>query len=505
MLPVQSLQPWDEALYAVRVKYIVETNQWLDQTTGSVDGLYSSSQPPLQMWLAAATAKIFGLNLFSIRLWPLLFFLGTLILLFYFFNDRKTGLIASLFLGTVPFFQAYARLGQLDMGAIFFLTASLFFLEKFRNNGKTISLLWAGAMAGLAFMAKMWLGILSLLPFSFWMAQLVFSKQKSTGTALKEWLVFFFPAVLIPLPWHLFMYLRYGSSFLDYFFFFHVVKRVGEGVEHNTVALGPVFFINQLLVMLSAGWAFLIYKLVKEKNIPPGQHLLWWFWLSAFIIFSISATKLRTYSLPVLPALSMLMAIAFTSGMKQKKIPAWIIFISLALLAWSSSQGFRDAVSQLAFTKTIFLLPVIAVIIISAISLLVRVNDKTFIYLVIAFLMLRFTWVKPVEYTQHQLDQISAYYYDRDFDRLVYVDTKRTADDPLITYYFNGINLHSRDDFVMVRPEQKPPFELSYKNRNSLILINLKHRNPDYAPLEKEIASKAIPMFGSKSYAAYIW
>ena len=67
------LHPWDDGLYAVSVKYIVDTHHLLDQTAGPVAVLYSSSHPPLQLCLSAATSKPTGLNLSSLRLWPLLF------------------------------------------------------------------------------------------------------------------------------------------------------------------------------------------------------------------------------------------------------------------------------------------------------------------------------------------------------------------------------------------------------------------------------------------------
>ena len=47
LLDRNPMQPWDEAIYATRIDYAIDENKWLDQTEGSVEGMYSSSHPPL--------------------------------------------------------------------------------------------------------------------------------------------------------------------------------------------------------------------------------------------------------------------------------------------------------------------------------------------------------------------------------------------------------------------------------------------------------------------------
>ena len=54
------VQPWDEALYCVRANACLQFGAWLDQTQYAVGGLYSSTHPPLLIWLMAGFVKLFG-------------------------------------------------------------------------------------------------------------------------------------------------------------------------------------------------------------------------------------------------------------------------------------------------------------------------------------------------------------------------------------------------------------------------------------------------------------
>jgi 4-amino-4-deoxy-L-arabinose transferase-like glycosyltransferase len=72
-LGFKEIQMWDEALYAVRAKAIYYFNCWLDQTDYAEGGLYSSSHPPLYIWLTALLYKLFTINEFTSRFFSALF------------------------------------------------------------------------------------------------------------------------------------------------------------------------------------------------------------------------------------------------------------------------------------------------------------------------------------------------------------------------------------------------------------------------------------------------
>src|SRR6476469_8466403 len=58
---------WDESLYATSAAEMVQSGNWLVTTFhGDVD--YYNTKPPLNVWLIAASFKLFGINLWSLRL-----------------------------------------------------------------------------------------------------------------------------------------------------------------------------------------------------------------------------------------------------------------------------------------------------------------------------------------------------------------------------------------------------------------------------------------------------
>ena len=58
---------WDESLYAISATEMATSGQWIGVTyLGQLD--YYNSKPPLNVWLIALAFKVFGTNLWSLRL-----------------------------------------------------------------------------------------------------------------------------------------------------------------------------------------------------------------------------------------------------------------------------------------------------------------------------------------------------------------------------------------------------------------------------------------------------
>src|SRR6187399_1908816 len=58
---------WDESLYAITASEALQNGHWIGTTfLGSLD--YYNSKPPLNIWLIAAAFKLFGTNLFALRI-----------------------------------------------------------------------------------------------------------------------------------------------------------------------------------------------------------------------------------------------------------------------------------------------------------------------------------------------------------------------------------------------------------------------------------------------------
>ena len=154
------IQPWDEAMYIIRAKSIIHYGDWLDQTSHSVGGFYSASHPPLFIWLTAISISLLGENLFSLRLFSVVFSTGILWLLFYFFEERIKGFFAVLITACIPVFYFYSHQAQLDIAVTFFIVLSVFLYNKYENKQNKYLLIFTGIAFGLAMMTKIAVGLI---------------------------------------------------------------------------------------------------------------------------------------------------------------------------------------------------------------------------------------------------------------------------------------------------------------------------------------------------------
>src|SRR5437773_5352564 len=115
----------DEGRYSEIAREMVVTGDYI---TPRFDGIKFFEKPPLFYWLQSASIKAFGLNEWSLRLWPAMFaLLGCLAVyaggrkLF----GRRTALLACVVLATSGLYYAMSRVSDLDMGLSALLTCAL--------------------------------------------------------------------------------------------------------------------------------------------------------------------------------------------------------------------------------------------------------------------------------------------------------------------------------------------------------------------------------------------
>ncbi len=349
-LGFKEIQMWDESLYGVRAKSIYYFNDWIDQTVRAVGGLYSSSHPPLLIWLIALVYKVFGINEFATRLFPAIF--GSLTVILTYLLTRKffggeAGLLLIPFLGSIYLFNFYSRQAQLDIPYIFFITLSIYFYLEFLN-GKKSYLYFSGFAFGLALMTKIIVGFFAVITIFIFLIFMWLKKEISTKEIFHHLVPIVSIGLIISFPWHIYMLKNYGSNFIDTFFKFHIIERLSQGVEGNIPELGYFYILNQIIVQFPP--AVLVFfdtlKILKNpKRVAKEKILIQaWFW-STFLITSISKTKIPTYALPsLIPAV----IIASTYLGETFKEQANTISLSALLISliWSSSQELRNGVKD---------------------------------------------------------------------------------------------------------------------------------------------------------------
>jgi 4-amino-4-deoxy-L-arabinose transferase-like glycosyltransferase len=359
------IQEWDEALYAVRAKSIVHFGDWLDQTNHAVGGLYSSSHPPLVIWLTAVTYKVLGVNNFTTRMWSAIFGSGLIVLVYLIakrFWSPTVGLFAGVLLGTIPIFSFYSRQGQLDVPFLFFFTTSIYLWVLFLERDNPCWLILSGVVFGLSLASKSLSGILAIPVI---IAVSLLHKPVRFTKRTKIWLahvLYAFIGVLIVLPWYVYMEWQPHPGLEKGSFVTHVlgsVQEVAAGLGTNVKELGLLYFPNQLLVRfplcaLALAYIILIVvRLIRERSdredIDRSDLLVSSWFLIVFLIYSLLRTKVISYVLPMLVPLSMLTA-SVIDKLRQNvfgwRISILLVGVAGASLVWSISDEARNSLKS---------------------------------------------------------------------------------------------------------------------------------------------------------------
>ena len=288
----------DEPVYAQTAREMLAAG---DLLSPRIYGDFWYDKPPMYYWLVAAASEVFGMGEFAAR-FPSALLAVTGSVYLYLSVSRlisiRAGVFSALILTTSIEYFYLGKAAVTDMTLSFCLMVALLsFIEKrymlfylftalaVITKGP-IGLFFAGAIVFLYLLAtQRWKELLqmSILP----------------GTVL-------FTAVAA--PWYLLMTHFHGSAFVDTFLGFHNVTRF-TSPEH---AAGAVwyYFIPVLLVGFFPWTAILFQSLWSSLTTNRKERPLLLFFMSwavvVFVFFSLSATKLVSYILPMFPALAVI-------------------------------------------------------------------------------------------------------------------------------------------------------------------------------------------------------
>jgi 4-amino-4-deoxy-L-arabinose transferase-like glycosyltransferase len=529
-LGFKEIQMWDEALYAVRAKAIYYFNCWLDQTDYAEGGLYSSSHPPLYIWLTALLYKLFTINEFTSRFFSALFsslcLVLTYLLIKKFFN-RKSALISIPFLGSIYLFNFYSRQGQLDIAYIFFITLSIYFYLEFLNGGKKRYILISGVSFGFALMTKIIVGFFAIITiFIFLLIELV-RKNVKFKEVLSQIATLTLTGLILSLPWHIFMLKIHGGNFINTFFKFHIIERLSEGVEGNIPELGYFYILNQLVVQFPPVVLvfFDLFESLKKLKTADSKKLLLqsWFW-TTFLITSISKTKIPTYALPsFIPAV--IISSVYIVELTERKQNSLALSTVLISIIWSSSQNLRNGVkeffkfhiSNFSITQTaLFLISlVISPFLVSIVKSRVKsLNDfilsiTLFISTLVVFKTIIFT---DYERFNDGAEKVANFIDNSNYQTLFYLYTPHSTEgmNPQLTFYSFKKLSHSIKWIEIKRSDFNEIANQLSKTKDALVLIEKTAKDKSERKEEFENVKKILNQFNfteiliTKRYSLFV-
>ncbi len=309
-LGTNHLVPWDEAIYAKISKNMVVSGNWLDMYWKPNKVWYE--KPPLYMWLMAGAMKVIGVNEWAARLPSAILGFLSVVIVFMLGSkwfSKTTGFISALILLTTVQFIYYSRSAMTDVSTTFFILLSIYFYSFAKDKGKLAYWILSGVSIGLGVMIK---GVVGLIPFPiiflYEIYALLTKSQKFTKKLVWGYVTLIVSALVVFMPWHIFMYEKYGMSFLKNYIGYHVWDRATESIEDK----GKPFFwyltvikvsMRVWFLVLIPGLIFSIFKIIKKDS----RYVLLVIWaLFIFFFFSIAKSKLIWYIIPIYPALAII-------------------------------------------------------------------------------------------------------------------------------------------------------------------------------------------------------
>jgi len=304
---------WSSPLYDLDEGAFTEATREM-MSSGNYVSIYLNGEPRndkpiLIYWAQAASAHLFGLNEFALRLPSVLASLAWVWALVAFgrrFVDRETGIIAGVLMCLSLYVGLIARAAVADALLNLFLALALFdIFAYFRQPGRAVHLrvfVWMG------------LGFLTKGPVAVLFPFLVSGVFYLSYGRWRDWLkaLLYWPGLLlflaIVLPWHLAVYLDSGWTFFRGFYLHHNLDRYQGAMEGHGGSVFYYVLVAPLILMPFSSWFIATLGRFRKVLSDPLDRFVWIWFFVVLLIFSFSSTKLPHYLLYGMSGVLLLMA-----------------------------------------------------------------------------------------------------------------------------------------------------------------------------------------------------
>jgi len=502
----------DETRYVGISANLLNQGDWI---TMILNGAPFLEKPPLYFWLNALFFNFCGdVNPLSARFMTA--FLAMFSVIFTYFFARKTlgsnyALIASFILLSNLWFLLFSHIAILDMGFMVFTMSAIYsaVLSQFCTKSYNGKYCWyfGWLFMGLAVLMKGIIGFIIPAMVVF----LYFLSIKKVKELFKP--VNFFPGLLIFLfavtPWHYSIFTEYDMRWIEEYIIKHHFSRfldsAGLGRKQPFLFYIPIIFagfIPWTFNMISAfvnGCKALIREVKSSKTFATifsadtnDRKILLFasiYFLSVFLFFSVSSTKLPSYILTLFPALALLTAYywwgyivynKYEKGIKISTVIGSIFFIIVGIVGYILVNFITPAgiSREIALAQSFSSQLIGWVMIIPLISILCLSNKNrallfiTKLVFMFGVIMIATTYIfgYMMQFGQRELEE-----YAQDAS-LVY-DSKLVTFDFANKYsvmntfgrnieFLPDIDFESLDKIVQNAKEQKVPVFIIIKNKN---------------------------------------
>ena len=474
------MQPWDEGMYAVRVASIHIHGDFFDQFSLSIGGFYSASHPPLLIWSGYFITLIFGLSSAALKMIP---FLASLLSIFFVariggkLKDLKTGWLAAMIFSGNIIFAVFSKRFQFDIPYISLILMGFYFFIKYNETAKKSYVVLVGLSLGLCLMVKILVGF--FLPIVLFITWLFFRDR--FRITIKDLIIITGIGIVIALPWHVYMIMKYGNEFLKWFMGYHIYERALYGVEHNNKNSGALYHVNYLLSIIpysSLIFLALVKDFRKYKTLSPERLFIWIWFLIGFGIITIFKTKLEVYILLVLSQVCLMIPVyidELKAASKREKIITviMVIFNILWALTFDRRTGIKNYITSGAGNFLIAVIAGAALVLVTYfavkyISDKINLQNLYYAFVVLFFIGLNIYQLIEIPWWENSFSLTPV---KEDIDRtgvkdIIYIAAKYRAN-PQFSFYFRGLDIGwKNDEYKYKLLETKKNLDLFYPKRD---------------------------------------
>jgi len=350
-LDIRHLVPSDEGRYAEMAREMFVTGDWI---TPRYNGYKYFEKPPLQTWLNALTFAWFGIGDWQARLYTALTGFAGILALGYtgwrVFNPAS-GVLAAAVMASAPYWYLMGHYNTLDMGLSFWMGMSLCALLLAQRADAAPAArrgwMWAcWASMALAVLTKGLVGL--ILPGAVLVLYTLIARdwQIWKRLYLVSGLIVFMAIVA---PW--FVLVQRDNP--EFFHFFFIVQQFERYLTPAQNRPGPPWYFVPVLLVGFLPWLSVAVQSVRhglrmprqQNGFAPVTLMLTWA-AFIFLFFSASHSKLVSYTLPVVPALALLLGAylsTVTRAQWQRHLYGYALFLVAAAFGALFLGGLGDA------------------------------------------------------------------------------------------------------------------------------------------------------------------
>ncbi len=344
-----------DAVQAQIARNMLVSGDWV---TARLDGVAYLEKSPLVYWMMAASYAMFGVHDWAARL-PLALAVVLLCWTIYRFGrwafDEEAGMFAGIILATSAGLFLFTRILIPDAMLTLAITGAIWAWLRLLEPDEQHPHRWAAIM-GLCCGAGLLLkGLIAVVfPVMAGFAYMAITRQLFSRAAWKKldlWLVAAI-ALLVAAPWHILAATKnppafafslhsgpgeYRGFFWFYFFNEHLLRFLNLRYPRDYNTVPRVWFWLLNLVWLFP-WSAYLPAAVKESYRPQSRagraRLMAVCWTGVVMVFFTFSTTQEYYSMPIYPALALLLGSALASGATRLRAGTWILqVVSVLILA----------------------------------------------------------------------------------------------------------------------------------------------------------------------------